>query len=589
MAIADFSPSVVLLPTITLLATGAAAAVGAKALRISPIVGYLAAGVLVGPHVFGLVEETSTTHLLAELGVVFLLFDIGMHVSMRELRESRQDLLGLAPGHLLANAVAFSLALLLFGVAPPVAIAIGVSLALSSTAVVARLLSDRNLNSCPLGRSATHVLIFQDIVAIFLLIFASALGGDPSSIPLAMAIAAGQAMVAFAAALVAGRFLMSPLFKVLTATRNQEAFTAVTLLIVLGAAVGSYLAGLSLTLGAFLAGLAVSGTPYRHQIQTETGPFRGLLLSFFFINVGLMIDLPQLVANLPLVVGLALSLLVVKTALGYGAARLNGWTVPGSSQLAFLLAQGSEFTLVVLSLLAVTSSALVAAGNAPLLNPLLETVTVAAVALSLVIAPFWADAGLRMSRRLAIRLRSDGATPATQPERGRDRPVIVFGMSQAGRLAVDALRDQKIPYIALDSDPERFLAATADGYDVSFGDAANLKLIDAIGAANARAVVIGVPRYEVSRSITPALEDRFPDLTRFVAVDTLADQKRFADLGMRAFVSASAPRGIEMATDLLRTLGVSDERIKVWLRDEAERFGVDEIAPETTAPVDQAA
>ena len=455
--------------------------------------------------------------------------------------------------------------------------------------VVARLLAERNLNSCPLGRSATHVLIFQDIIAIFLLIFASALGGDPASIPLAMALAAGQAMVAFAAALVAGRYLMSPLFKVLTATRNQEAFTAVTLLIVLGAAVASYLAGLSLTLGAFLAGLAVSGTPYRHQIQTETGPFRGLLLSFFFINVGLMIDVPQLLANLPLVLGLAIALLVLKTALGYGAARLNGWTVPGSSQLAFLLAQGSEFTLVVLSLLAATSATLVAAGNPPLFDPVLETVTVAAVALSLVIAPFWADAGLRMSRRLAIRLRSHGATPATAQESRGERPVIVFGMSQAGRLAVDALRDHQIPYIALDSDPERFLAATADGYDVSFGDAANLKLIDAIGAADARAVVIGVPRYEVSKSITPALAESFPDLTRFVAVDTLADQQRFADLEMRAFVSASAPKGIEMATDLLRTLGISDAQIKEWLRDEAERFGVDEIAPDDPAPVDQAA
>jgi len=585
---AEFSPSDALLPAVTLLATGAAAALAARALKISPIVGYLAAGVIIGPYALGFMHEGPTTHLLAELGVVFLLFDIGMHISMRELKESRQDLIGLAPAHLVLCAAAFTLIIGAIGVSWPVAIALGVSLGLSSTAVVARLLAERSLNSCPLGRSATHVLIFQDIVAIFLLIFASALGGDPASIPLTMAIAAGQAVLAFAAALVAGRYLMSPVLRALAATRNQEAFTAFTLLMVLGAASATYIVGLSLTLGAFLAGLAVSGTPFRHQIQTETGPFRGLLLSFFFINVGLMVNVPALVDNLVLIIGVAVAIVATKTAAGYLAARLNRWTVPGATQLTFFLGQGSEFTLVVLSILAMASQAAVAAGNPVLLDPVVETVMVASVALSLLIAPFWADAGMRLSRQLAKRMQSSGGASETTSD-GGERPVIVFGMTSTGRLAVDALVDHDIPYVALDNDPDRFVAATADGYRVSYGDAANLRLVDAIGANQARAVVIGAPRYEVSRAITPVINREFPGMDRFVSVDSPGDVARFADLGIRAYLSMSEPKGIEMATDLLRAMGVSDAEVTEWLRQEAERFNTDDLTETLAEPVEKAA
>jgi len=567
----EFTPTDILLPTVTLLSFGAGAALISRAARTSPIVGYLVAGVLIGPHALGLLEESGITHLLAELGVVFLLFDIGMHISMRELKESRRDLIGLAPAHLVFTALAFILILAGLGTAWPVAIAIGVSLGLSSTAVVARLLSERNLRSCPLGRSATHVLIFQDIVAIFLLIFASALGSNPASIPLTMALAAGQAVLAFLAALMAGRFLVGPAFRALAATRNQEAFTAVTLLLVIGGACATYLIGLSLTLGAFLAGLAVSGTAYRHQIQTETSPFRGLLLSFFFMNVGLMIDLPALGANLAVVLVTALAILVIKTLAGLAASLANRWTVPGGTQFAFLMAQGSEFTLVVLSILTTASALSVEAGGGALLDPVLSTVIVASVALSLAVAPFWADAGLKLSRMLAKRMKGEPAAPAT-PGPGQ-RPVIVFGLTPAGRLAIDALQDHHIPAIALDNDPQRFLRATTDGYRPGFGDAANLRLLDAIGANHARAVVIGVPRYEVSRAITPIMTEQFPDMKRFVAVDTMRDVDRFSALGMNAYLNTAEPRGLEMVTDMLRTLGVEEKRVSEWLKDAYERLG----------------
>lgn len=565
-----------LTPAITLLAVGAAAALASRTLRISPIVGYLLAGLALSPLAAGLGFEGEVVHILAELGVVFLLFDIGMHVSLRELKESRTDLTGLAPTHLLICGAVFSLAIGFLGVDWPIAIAVGVSLALSSTAVVSRILTERGLNSCPLGRSSTHVLIFQDIIAIFLLIFADSLSGDPSTLLMSMGVAAGLAVLAFAAAILAGQYLVGPAFRVLAETRNQEAFTAFSLLVVLGAAVLTDWIGLSLTLGSFLAGLAVSGTAFRHQIQTETGPFRGLLLSFFFISVGLGLNIGQLWQNLPLIVAGALAILILKTAGGYVAARLNKWTVPGATQLAFLMAQGSEFTLVVMSMAAIVAG----------LSTAVSSIIVASVALSLAIAPFWADGGMRLSRRLAERQKDAASADETKPA---DRPVIVFGMTPAGRLSIDALVDHDIPYIALDSDPERFLSAVADGYVVSFGDASNLRLVEAIGANHARAIVIGTPRYEVSKSITPTVNRGFPDMKRFVAVETMEDVKRFAALGMRAHFGVAQPHGIEMAADLLAELGLDESNIAAWISRESDRFDVDDATAEVLEGAPEAA
>ena len=589
-----------LVPAITLLGFGAAAALVSRALNLSPIVGYLLAGILIGPGMLNLIHESGGTHLLAELGVVFLLFDIGMHVSLRELKESRGDLLGLAPVHLLLTGLISAGALYMLGISWPIAIAVGLSLGLSSTAVVARILTEREQNSCPIGRTATHVLIFQDIVAIFLMIFATSLGEGETAAGLAgllseyllnggaVPLAAGlllafvQALIAFGAAMLFSRYLLNPVFRTLAATRNDEAFTAFTLLLVLAAACATAMIGLSLTLGAFLAGLAVSGTPFRHQVQTEMGPFRGLLLSFFFISVGLSIDLPGLLRNLPLVVIGAFGILTVKTALGYIAARMNGWSVPGATQLATLLAQGSEFTLVILSLASITA-------NMP---PALMGSLIAAIALSLALAPSWAMLGGKLSRELARRKQ---VTMETSGEPAGERPVIVIGMSAAGRLAVDALIDFDIPYIATDGDPDRFLSAVADGYNVSFGDAANMKLIEAVGGSNARAVVLGKARYEVSKEVTPSINRRFPDLVRLVAVETIHDLDRYLELNIRAHLVAGEPKGIEMVADMLRVLGVPDKELTDWLSREADLFTIGDASDrqdksdEEEAVVDEAA
>ena len=280
----------ILLPAILLLLVGLLAVVLTKPVKLSPIVGYLFAGIAIGPHGFGLIEESSTTHLLAELGVVFLLFDIGLHFSLANIWDARRDILGLGPLQVLLCTACLSLLAMWAGIELSVAIVIGAALALSSTAVAVQAINELGVQRCPIGVSATAVLIFQDICAIFLLILASSMGADEGSLGTHLSVAGIKSVVAFAAALLLGRFVIGPLFKLVSQTRNEESFTALALLIVLSTAAATGEMGLSLTLGAFLAGMIISETPYRHVIQTEVKPFRGLLLGFFFITVGMSLN-----------------------------------------------------------------------------------------------------------------------------------------------------------------------------------------------------------------------------------------------------------------------------------------------------------
>ncbi len=583
-----------LIPAITLLGFGASAALASKALKISPIVGYLIAGILLGPGVLNLIANGSTTHLLAELGVVLLLFDIGMHVSLRELKESWRDLTRLAPAHLLLTGLTFAAVLYALDVAWPIALAVGLSLGLSSTAVVARILKEREQAGCPIGRTATHVLIFQDIAAIFLMIFATSLGGQDhestglasvvmeaigseTSLPLAatLGLSLVQTLIAFVVALLVGKFVITPVFRALLNARNTEAVTAFSLLLVLSAACATMALGLTITLGAFLAGLAVSGTPFRHQVQLDMEPFRGLLLSFFFMSIGIGLDLAGLVAHFPLVIAAALLILIVKTGLGYLAARISGWSVPGAAHLSTLLAQGSEFTLVILSIGAIVSD----------LPTTMMSAIIAAVALSLAFAPFWADIGVRLSLRLAERrkISTDGADLST---RTGDRPTLVIGMTSAGRLAIDALIDHDLPYIAIDHDADRFLAAISDGYQVSFGDTSNFKLFDAVGATHARAVVLGDPRYDVSVKFTSAVDRRPLDLMRFAALKSSEDVARFDAIGVKSHLIVAEPKGLEMVTDMLGTLGIDAEHVATWLTRQHDIHTIGEGSDTPQEPAD---
>ena len=544
-------------PAIIYLGAGLAAALAARAARLSPIVGYLAAGLVIGPSGFSLVQNNDTARFLADLGVVFLLFDIGLHFSLREIALRRHDMISLAPLQIILCGLVFALVGYAFGFPWPVAVLVGVSLALSSTAVVARILSDRNQPGCPMGRSATAVLVAQDVVAIFILTYAASFGVSTNLLGMEALVILAKAVVALTVAILAGRFLVRPLFESLAATNNRETFTVVALFIVLAASAATANAGLSLNLGAFLAGMALSDTPYRNVVQAEVKPFAGLLLGLFFVSVGMGVNLPTLALIWPAVLATALVIMIVKTIVVFVAARLNGWAIPGATQLAFLLSQGSEFTLVVVGIASI-------AGAMP--APWAGILTTS-VALTLIAAPIWTSLGLHIAKQIAETTK--GAAVDTD-EVAEEHPVLIFGMTPAGRLAADALRDHDIAYVAVDSDPDRFVLAASDGYSIAFGDARDDKLMTSLDAGHARAIVLGI------RGLGAAGLAALPGSTqpRLVVAADIAEQAKLNSAGFRAHISRAEPLGLELAADLLAQRGLGHEKISAWIADQVERRGL---------------
>jgi Kef-type K+ transport system membrane component KefB len=544
-------------PAIIYLGAGLAAALAARAARLSPIVGYLAAGLVIGPSGFSLVQNNDTARFLADLGVVFLLFDIGLHFSLREIALRRHDMISLAPLQIILCGLVFALVGYAFGFPWPVAVLVGVSLALSSTAVVARILSDRNQPGCPMGRSATAVLVAQDVVAIFILTYAASFGVSTNLLGMEALVILAKAVVALTVAILAGRFLVRPLFESLAATNNRETFTVVALFIVLAASAATANAGLSLNLGAFLAGMALSDTPYRNVVQAEVKPFAGLLLGLFFVSVGMGVNLPTLALIWPAVLATALVIMIVKTIVVFVAARLNGWAIPGATQLAFLLSQGSEFTLVVVGIASI-------AGAMP--APWAGILTTS-VALTLIAAPIWTSLGLHIAKQIAETTK--GAAVDTD-EVAEEHPVLIFGMTPAGRLAADALRDHDIAYVAVDSDPDRFVLAASDGYSIAFGDARDDKLMTSLDAGHARAIVLGIRGLGAADLAAP------PGSTqpRLVVAADIAEQAKLNGAGFRAHIARAEPLGLELAADLLAQMGLGHEKISAWIADQVERRGL---------------
>lgn len=550
-------------PAIIYLGAGLAAALAARAARLSPIVGYLAAGLVIGPSGFSLVQNNDTARFLADLGVVFLLFDIGLHFSLREIALRRHDMISLAPMQIILCGLAFAVIGYAFGFPWPVAVLVGVSLALSSTAVVARILSDRNQPGCPMGRSATAVLVAQDIVAIFILTYAASFGVSTNLLGMEALVILAKAVVALTVAILVGRFLVRPLFESLAATNNRETFTVVALFIVLAASAATAKAGLSLNLGAFLAGMALSDTPYRNVVQAEVKPFAGLLLGLFFVSVGMGVNLPTLALIWPAVLATALTIMILKTIVVFVAARLNGWAVPGATQLAFLLSQGSEFTLVVVGIASI-------AGAMP--APWAGILTTS-VALTLIAAPIWTSLGLHIAKQIAEKTKS---AAVDVDEVAEEHPVLIFGMTPTGRLAADALRDHDIAYVAVDSDPDRFVLAASDGYSIAFGDARDDKLMASLDASHARAIVLGT-RGLGAASLAPLPGSTQP---RLVVAADIAEQTRLNGEGFRAHISRAEPLGLELAADLLAQMGLGHEKISAWVSDQVERRGLIETPKE---------
>jgi len=499
-------------PAILLLAVGLIAILGSRRLRLSPIVGFLLTGAAIGPFADRLIGEGEAVMVIAELGVVFLMFDIGLNFSVGRLWQSRRQIFGLAPLQMAGAAALFGFGAAWLGFPPQAAVLIGGGMALTSTAVVIQVLREHRQEASPLGRGAVAVLLAEDIVAVVLLILAAALADDSASLGPALGLAAVKAVGVIGLVALAGRYVLRPVFAWLTQSEDEEVFTAAALLVVLSTAMLTGLGGLSMPLGAFLAGMIMAETEYCHMVKTEIRPFRGLLLGFFFIAVGMSLDLGLVWANALIVLAVMAAQIAGKAAAAWAAAFATRVPAEARARYALLMGNGGEFALALFSLAATQA---VIGQTAP-------TILIAAIVGTLILAPLTAALGARLAARNA-------AAPDAPPARpGR---ILVAGAGETGVAAARCLHEAGADYLLLENDAARFAAAKAEGLAISYGDPANTKLLDGVGARGARAIFLGSAPEDLSEAAR-LYRAHYPAAPLYAAAPTPAAAERLTDLGV---------------------------------------------------------
>ncbi len=489
---------------VIILAAAVVASVGLDRLRLSPVLGYMIVGVAIGPFALHLIDDVESARGLAEFGVVFLLFSIGLELPLGRLRILSPMLFGLAAAQILVTAAVIGGAAFLAGLSLDAAIVVGLALALSSTVFVVRLLIDARRLAGRIGRSAFGILLTQDIAIAPILVVTIAFIDRETGLAVSLGIAAAKAAAAVAVIFAAGHYVLRPLFRLAAVGKSEEAFVATTLLVVLCTAALTEVAGLSLALGGLLAGMLLAETQYRHQVAAEIRPFRGLLVGLFFMTIGMVTDLGHAWSSLPDVAAVLVGILAAKTLVLAGLALLFGFPAQVAVSLGLLLAQGGEFAFVLLG---------VAAAGGLLSGADAQTLIVA-VALSLFVTPMLAAASRRLARQGAARSVAH-ADPLRHPVAETGGHVIIAGYGRVGRTVAKRLAAAGIPYRAIDQDPD--LVGRAQGDSVFFGDATRLDVLQALHIDQARAVVVALPDREAAIRLVGMLrmvvEDR-PILAR---------------------------------------------------------------------------
>jgi CPA2 family monovalent cation:H+ antiporter-2 len=506
-----------LMQILVLLAASVCVVAAVRKLKLPSILGYLAVGMALGPHAFALAADNATTQLLADIGVVFLVFTLGLEFSLPRLVAMRWEVLGVGGAQVLVTTALVALgAVMLFNVPAPVAVAVGGAVAMSSTAIIISQLTEQSENNRTHGRLAVAICLFQDLSFPLLLALVSALGsGSVAATHIVQAVAI--AVLALVLVLAAGRWLLRPLFLLIASVRSPELFSLAVLLAVLASAWATQAAGLSLALGAFLAGMMLAETEFRHQVEATIRSYREVLLGLFFITMGMLLDVRLLWTHLPLVSAVLIGMLVLKAAVVALVAQPATHSWFKSTRTGVVVALGGEFGFALLTLLLRKS----------LLDPALVQPLLAATVLSMVLSPFIIRNNRRITRALlgesgpahSEALREERATLAVAE---RDH-VVICGFGRVGQNIARVLEKAGFEYIALDMDPYRIRMGRQAGDPVIFGDAGEGKVLENVGVAQASVVVVTFANPEVALRILRSVRALRPEVP--ILVRTQDDSK----------------------------------------------------------------
>lgn len=530
-----------------------------RRLRFSLVLGYLAAGAMIGPHGLAMIDDVTETRAFAEIGVVFLLFAIGLELSFERLRVMRRLVFGLGSLQVVATAIVIMGCALLLGHGFATAAIVGAALALSSTAFVLQLMNERGELATRHGRATFSTLLFQDLAVVPILVVVPllSLGGDWQTITLALGLTLLKAAIALAVIVIAGRQLLRPFYHAIAGAQAPELFTAMTLLVVLGIGWATQLVGLSMALGAFLAGLLLSESEFRHQVEADIEPFRGILLGLFFMTVGMSIDLGLALREVVTVLGYLAGLIVIKFLIVLGAALLFRIPFAPSIRTAALLAQGGEFAFVILG----------AAGLTGLVPDAVSDLLFLVVAISMATTPLVVWAVGHLADRLEHR--DNLAMGATVEEIAElEGHIILAGFGRVGRTVARLLDAKLVPYIAVDTDAQRVRDGRRDGHAVFYGDASRPEVLRLLGGEKARAVVVtlSTASHAVDRAVSH-LHERLPELPILARARDPIHARRLEELGAAGTVLETLEASLQLGGEVLRRSGAEWGEIEELIRE----------------------
>ena len=532
-------------------------------LKLGIVPGFLIAGIILGP--FGLARFTDEYPWLsaitfstpehvepfAELGVLFLLFVIGLDFSLDRLWTMRRSVLGLGSVQFLITALLILGGAYLLGTDFDDSLVVGLALALSSTAIVTQVLVEAHRFAAPVGNVSIGILLFQDLMVVPIVIVIGLLGGDDLGVHGAILRAVGLAAAALAAIAVAGRFLIGPLLRLAALTGSRELIIAIALFLAIGTAHLTSAVGLSSALGAFLAGLLLGGSEYRHQLEVDIEPFKGLLLGLFFMTVGMSLDLTTLAGSPGSFLVAVLGLLVAKAVVIYGIARWFGIAQPVAAEAALVLAGAGEFAFVAFQLAAIEK----------LFDPSFQDFVVSVAALSMIAIPLLAILGRRIARRLEQRAEQaqrtvDGIDGATLSDH-----VIIGGFGRVGRTIARVLEAEKIPDLALETDARLVSERREEGLPVFYGDASRREILESVGGATARWFVVTTDKPEVTERMVRSILSVWPKAIIHARAIDMDHARQLTEIGVTDVVPEALEGSLQLAGLILAKIGMPDDAI----------------------------
>ena len=527
--------------------------------RLPPVLGYLLVGLLVGPHALGWVEDTPATRHLAEFGIVFLMFSLGLEFSLAQLKAMRRAVFGLGLAQVAITTVSGLVALTLAGISWQAGLVLGGALAMSSTAIVTKMLTERGEINTPHGRDIIAILLFQDLAVVAFLIVIPALGRSGGDLTIALIYAAAKGVAALLLILGFGQKPMRSWFSLVASQRSSELFILNVLLVTLGLSMLTELAGLSLALGAFLAGMLISETEYRIEVEEAIKPFRDVLLGLFFVTVGMALDLAVVLDHWGFVLLLLVGPVLFKLLLIVGLARWFGAALASALRTGFYLAQAGEFALVMMTL----------ASMHGFLPTAVTQVVLAAMVISMLVSPVLIQFAEPIVRKLTANdwlARAAQLTSIASTAMVRQEHVLICGYGRSGQNLARLLEREEIPFVALDNDPQRVREAAVGGSSVVYGDASRREALIAAGLAKAKAVAITFADTHTALRILHHVHAVRADMPVIVRTVDDSDIDTLLKAGATEVIPEVLEGSLMLASHSLLLLGVPLDRVLARIR-----------------------